>query len=273
MVMGFLFSLFGCSKKGDDGNGPNHYVAEQAYKDNLAKQLSMTPQTVAQLRKHGVAQNSTLRLEFFFYTDTEPKAESLAEALKAMGCQAEVGPSAGDDKLFLVNGWTTPLKMDDPTVLDWTRQMCNLGYEHDCEFDGWGTNPGVVVEPSWQANRPDGWEVKRDDDCITLHRHDGHGALQISTAFKDASVTTEDLHDYASRHIEAGAKTRDLTCGDFVGFTLAFGENDIYWRHWYLRHGNQMLFITYNCSIDDRGKEDAAVAQILHSLRDRQSTK
>jgi regulator of RNase E activity RraB len=141
MVMGFLFSLFGCSKKDNDGGGPTRYVAEQAYKDNLAKQASMTPQTMDQLREHGVTQTATLRIEFFFYTDTERKAGSLAEALRAMGYQAEAGPSAGDDKLFLVNGWTTPLKMDDAAVLDWTRQMCKLGYEHDCEFDGWGTNP------------------------------------------------------------------------------------------------------------------------------------
>lgn len=272
MVMGFILSLFGCSKKGD-GGGPTRYATEQAYKDSLAKQVSMTPQTMAQLRKHGVTEASMLRLEFFFYTDMESKAESLAAALKAMGYQAEAGRSAGDDKLFLVNGWTIPLKMDDPSVVNWTEQMCKRGYEHDCEFDGWGTNPGVVLEPTWQANLPDGWESQRDEECVTLHHHNGHGALQISAAFKDSSVCTDDLRQYASKHIQAGAKTRDLACGDFVGFTLAFGENDIYWRHWYLRHGNQMLFITYNCSNDDRGREEAAVAEILDSLRDRQSGK
>jgi hypothetical protein len=26
-------------------------------------------------------------------------------------------------------------------VLDWTSRMCDVGREHDCEFDGWGTNP------------------------------------------------------------------------------------------------------------------------------------
>jgi len=29
--------------------------------------------------------------------------------------------------------------MDDQTVLDWTGQMCDLSFQHDCEFDGWGT--------------------------------------------------------------------------------------------------------------------------------------
>ena len=40
-----------------------------------------------------------------------------------------------------ITGWTTPLEMSANLVLDWVDQMCNLGFEHDCEFDGWGTNP------------------------------------------------------------------------------------------------------------------------------------
>ncbi len=141
VIMGFLSSLFGRSKKGDGDASQSRFVTERVCRDNLARQVSMTPQTMAQLRECGVSKAAMLRLEFFFYTDMDRKAEALAKALNAMGYQAGSDRSAGDNRLFLVNGWTVPLKMDDSVVLDWTRQMCKLGCEHDCEFDGWGTDP------------------------------------------------------------------------------------------------------------------------------------
>ncbi|MFC3562039.1 ribonuclease E inhibitor RraB [Pedobacter jamesrossensis] len=35
----------------------------------------------------------------------------------------------------------TKMKMTDEVVKQWTKQMCELGYKFDCEFDGWGTEP------------------------------------------------------------------------------------------------------------------------------------
>jgi hypothetical protein len=80
-------------------------------------------------------------LEVFFYTDTEAKAQDLAKALKALGYEIEFRAPAGDSRQFVVTGWTTPIRMTDSSVVAWTERMCRLGYEHDCEFDGWGTNP------------------------------------------------------------------------------------------------------------------------------------
>jgi regulator of RNase E activity RraB len=103
--------------------------------------MKMSPQTVAQLRTHGVTSSTKLKLEFFFYTDTDDKGRSLAKALRSLSYEVKTVPAVGDKKLFLVTGWTTPMKIDDDTVVKWTEQMCRLGYEHDCDFDGWGTNP------------------------------------------------------------------------------------------------------------------------------------
>ncbi|MCH7726849.1 MAG: ribonuclease E inhibitor RraB [Planctomycetes bacterium] len=141
VAMGFFSSLFGCSNENEGGNGSSRYVSEKSFRENLAKQTDMSPQTVAQLRKHGVTDDMTLKLEFFFYTDIEEKAHALAAPLQKLNYKVETGPSAGDDKLILVTGWTVPIKMDDRSVVNWTEKMCRLGYKHDCEFDGWGTNP------------------------------------------------------------------------------------------------------------------------------------
>lgn len=101
----------------------------------------MTPQTVKQLRGHGVTPERQLKLEFFFYTDAAGKARALAEELRQKGYEVEYGPTSSDPKLQVIKGWTGKMPMSDATVLGWTKDMCAAGYGHDCEFDGWGTNP------------------------------------------------------------------------------------------------------------------------------------
>jgi hypothetical protein len=31
--------------------------------------------------------------------------------------------------------------MNELEVVSWTETMCRIGFEHDAEFDGWGTVP------------------------------------------------------------------------------------------------------------------------------------
>ena len=58
-----------------------------------------------------------------------------------MGYANQYGESVHDKKIQIVTGWSTPLSMATAAVVEWTENMCNVGYKHDCEFDGWGTNP------------------------------------------------------------------------------------------------------------------------------------
>jgi hypothetical protein len=135
--MGMFSSIFG-SKQGG-GDGP--FQTDDDYLQSRAKQLAMTPQTVAQLRNYGVTDQTQLKLEYFFYTNTKEKAAALAQKLADLGYAGSYDRSASDKKQFVVTGWTTRMSMDAQTVLDWTGRMCDVGHEHDCEFDGWGTNP------------------------------------------------------------------------------------------------------------------------------------
>ena len=136
LIMGFFSTLFGCKSGGD---GP--FQSESAYAENRSRQLTMSPQTVAQLRTYGVTDESQLKLEYFFYTNTKEKAATLAQKLTSMGYTGSHDHSASDKKQFVVTGWTSSMRMDKKTVVDWTGSMCDIGHEYDCEFDGWGTNP------------------------------------------------------------------------------------------------------------------------------------
>jgi len=134
--MGFFNSLFSGSK----GDNAPRFVTDTAFAANLANQKKMSPMTLAQLRKLGIAESRSLKLEFFFYTDTNQKAQALATGLKELNYQVSSGTSASDVKKFIITGWSTPIKMDETTVVSWTDEMCRLGFKNDAEFDGWGTN-------------------------------------------------------------------------------------------------------------------------------------
>jgi hypothetical protein len=135
--MGFFSALFGCSKSDDTPK----FVTDAAFQQNLAKQKKMSPMTLAQLRKLGVSESKSLKLEFFFYTDTEAKAHALATALNQLQYDAGSEAAAGNARQFVITGWSTPIKMDESEVVSWTEKMCRLGFEHDADFDGWGTSP------------------------------------------------------------------------------------------------------------------------------------
>jgi hypothetical protein len=108
------------------------YQTEAQFEINLARQVSMTRQALAQLREH---EDRELRLEFFFYTNDSANAETLNSKLVDLGYDSRSGESAGDPALFMTTGWTTPIRMDEATVINWIETMCRLGFANDAEFD------------------------------------------------------------------------------------------------------------------------------------------
>ena len=131
--------LFDFLKSKQDING--QFVTEKAFGHNMTKQLQMVPQTMEQLRKIDVSADKELKLEYFFYTNTIDKAKRFASELEKLNYKVDHGQSAGDKKSFVITGWTTKMKMETHIVANWTKQMCELGYKFDCDFDGWGTSP------------------------------------------------------------------------------------------------------------------------------------
>jgi regulator of RNase E activity RraB len=129
--------LFDVFKKNNKGQ----FVTEGQFKSNSDKQVELAPQTLQQLRELGVTADKDLKLEFFFYSNTIDKVEKLSDELKKMNYEVQFGQSQGDNKLFISTGWTTKMKMDNGIVTSWTKEMCDLGYKFDCNFDGWGTTP------------------------------------------------------------------------------------------------------------------------------------
>jgi len=120
---------------------PSRFVDEASFMRNRANQMRMAPATLEQLRPHGVTAHTLLKLEYFFYTDTPEKGAALALTLAGFGYLVVHEQAAGDQRLRVITGWTQPMQMSDEVVVAWSGRMCEVGFEHDSEFDGWGTTP------------------------------------------------------------------------------------------------------------------------------------
>ncbi len=130
--MGILSRLFG------SGGGGRH-VTKKKFKKILADQVGMSPHTVQQIQAHGVSEDRTLKVSFYFYTNTEEKAAALTGALQKKGYSAEYNvPLAGYDT-FSITGDTGKTQLRQSMMDAWSEEMSRLGYEYDCEFDGWET--------------------------------------------------------------------------------------------------------------------------------------
>ena len=116
------------------------YVTEEAFKNNSSKQVEAVSTVLGVLRKHSLSDTNLRSLEFFFYTNTMEKAKLLAEELQKKEYSVAYRKSGYNKKQFVITGWTRKISIEDSALADWAKEMCELGYKYDCEFDGWGTN-------------------------------------------------------------------------------------------------------------------------------------
>lgn len=128
----FLSSLFG-------NKAPKRFVTEQAFQQNTGNQVEGSAETLEALYSHGVKPTDSKSLEFFFYTNHASKADALTAQLVSMGYKAANARSEDDKNLYLITGRTTPVQMTESAIRPWTMQMCQIGFTHDADFDGWGT--------------------------------------------------------------------------------------------------------------------------------------
>ena len=119
----------------------SRHVTEQGLRTNTAYQIRISKLTLGLLHKAGVPEGKLLKVEFFYYTNAESKAVAFVTSLKKIDYDAKWRHSQKDAAKWLVEGWSTPIPMDEATVIQWTQEMCEAGFMHDCEFDGWGTDP------------------------------------------------------------------------------------------------------------------------------------
>lgn len=119
------------SKKSEE----DRYVTESAFNNNLQKQLRKSAQAIYQYREINASEEKELKLEYFFYTNKSENAEALTKEIRKLNYSVNRSIYDEEKKVFVVTGWTTKMKITDEVIKKWPKQMCQLGYQFDCEFD------------------------------------------------------------------------------------------------------------------------------------------
>jgi hypothetical protein len=114
---------------------------------------------------------------------------------------------------------------------------------------------------NWSMELPEGWLSEEDQDCVTFYNHSGVGALQVSSYQKDQIVIDDDLREFAGE-----VPLANISFGPFTGFRTRFSEGEVFWIKWWLRAATRLIYLTYNCQLSHRGREDAEVQAMLQSL-------
>ena len=116
------------------------HVSEASFQTNAQRQSAAAPQVLGILKRHSLSDTNLRCLEFFFYTNTIEKAKSLAAELKKKEYTIAYREAGYPKNQFVITGWTRKISIEQNALSDWVKDMCEIGYKYDCEFDGWGTD-------------------------------------------------------------------------------------------------------------------------------------
>lgn len=111
------------------------FVSEKDFKENISSQDHKTSHVMNLMWEFNLTNDRKSKIEFFFYGDTKEKAEQLATELEKLNYEVFIYKQG---KRFSISGLTLKMNIEDEMINYWSKHMCQIGYEFDCEFDGWG---------------------------------------------------------------------------------------------------------------------------------------
>lgn len=119
----------------------------------------------------------------------------------------------------------------------------------------------------WIIELPDEWDAEQEGEAILIGDEDGVGEIAITTLQKQqGEVSDTELKDYTEDVVQQYGNGKVVNLAGLQGYYFNYLEQGDAVREWYLRSNNLLLLITYSCSEDNVGMDDAAVDEILGTL-------
>ena len=88
----------------------------------------------------------------------------------------------------------------------------------------------------------------------------------MSAALKEAApVTDDDLKELAGKRI-GNRRAKTVKTAKFEGIHVEYFDNDNFWREWWLRSGNLMLYVTYNIEKKLKDIERTTIDEFISGL-------
>lgn len=124
----------------------------------------------------------------------------------------------------------------------------------------------MVGTGSWSISYPDEWEGGSDGGVVTIRDPEGPGALQISSCRKPGGFAMSEVLAAAKLSPAQREFLGEGKWGDFEGFQLISSEGDVFWRKWWLRKGEVLVFVSYHCPLTHQDAEAQVVNEIMDTL-------
>lgn len=125
----------------------------------------------------------------------------------------------------------------------------------------------VLEAGDWSLLLPAEWSAERDGDVILVGDDDGVGCLEISALHKAPDSYEGDEDDTPGALLDDALSWSPVTCGSFRGHYASFKEDGAALREWVISSGDLLLYLTYSCDLENQGMDDAAVDEMLDTLR------
>ena len=125
----------------------------------------------------------------------------------------------------------------------------------------------VLETEWWTLALPPEWWAESEEDSILIGDQDEVGCVEISTLHKEEGVFDQaTVRAIAQSESDQPLDWSAVTLGEFAGVGSSYVAEETAIREWYVSSGALLLFITYSCSEDNRGMDDAAVDEFLDTL-------
>lgn len=122
----------------------------------------------------------------------------------------------------------------------------------------------VLETDHWSLLLPPEWFAEQDEESVLISDGDGVGCLELSMLFSDGAAFDE---NQVREICEDPIALQPAELSDCPGWTRRFVEDDAALREWFVIADASLLYITYSCDLDNAGMDDAAVDDILSTLR------
>jgi hypothetical protein len=128
------------------------------------------------------------------------------------------------------------------------------------------SNITIYESTWWSVKLPAGWTASSEKECVTFRATSPLGALQISSARKNAGpVQDDELIEFAKERQVSRPQLSSVTYQCFSGFMAERKIDGLAWKEWWLRSGDTMLYVSYTVVPPFTDSEMADVEAILRS--------
>jgi hypothetical protein len=113
---------------------------------------------------------------------------------------------------------------------------------------------------------PSDWTLDLDSNVFSLYdMANGVGALQISS-YTIPNVNEIKLENKLAEHLDHKKTAQEIHRFSDHVYTNLIHDNK-YWQYWMLLKNQFLVFITYNCFVEDMNKEDDIIMKIITSIK------